>query len=150
MKFRLAVSEERLEELTRQLNEKGIEIDDSADLVLFEADSFAGFLSVRGAEDGGRRHVRTEDIIFIESYGHSVEVHCTDGTYQTADRLYQLLKLLDPKQFIRISNSVIISRAQIKDIRPTLSQKFILTMKDGSRVDVTRSYYSEFKRAIGI
>ncbi|MBR5730903.1 MAG: LytTR family transcriptional regulator [Firmicutes bacterium] len=150
MKIRLAVSEERLEELTGQLMEKGIEIDDSADLVLSEAESFTGFLSVRGAEDGGKRHVRTEDIVFIESYGHSVEVHCMEGTYQTADRLYQLQTLLDPKQFIRISNSVIVSRAQIKDIRPTLSQKFILTMKDGSRVDVTRSYYSEFKRAIGI
>ncbi len=150
MKFRLAVSEERLEERTRQLNEKGIERYDSADLVLSEADSFAGFLSVRSAEDGGKRHVSIEDVIYIESYGHSVEVHCKEGTYQTADRLYQLQSFLDPKQFIRISNSVIVSRAQIKDIRPTLSQKFILTMKDGSRVDVTRSYYSEFKRAIGI
>ena len=58
--------------------------------------------------------------------------------------------MLDPKQFIRVSNSVIINRNMIREIRPTFSQKFILTMKDGSRADVTRSYYNSFKRAIGI
>ena len=149
MKIRLAVSSERYEEISKLLEEKGIEVDESADLVLTETDSYAGFLSVR-AQDGAKRHISTEDVIAIESFGHSVEVRCRDGIYQTTDRLYQLQSFLDPKQFIRISNSVIVSRAQIKDIRPTLSQKFILTMKDGSRVDVTRSYYSEFKRAIGI
>ena len=149
MKIRLAVSSERYEEISKLLEEKGIEVDESADLVLTETDSYAGFLSVR-SRDGAKRHVSTEDVIAIESFGHSVEVRCRDGIYQTADRLYQLQKYLDPKQFIRISNSVIVNRSQIKHISPTFSQKFILKLKDGSRADVTRSYYNEFKRVIGI
>ena len=149
MKIRLAVSSERYEEIAELLKEKGIEIDETADLVLTETDRYAGFLPVRDSK-GERRHVGTEDVIAIESFGHSVEVRCKDGTFQTTDRLYQLQLLLDPKQFIRISNSVIVNRSQIKHISPTFSQKFILTMKDGSRLDVTRSYYNEFKRAIGI
>ena len=151
MKIKLAVSEERYEEIASLLKEKGIELDDDADLVLSERDRFVSFLSVRETDaEGARRHVRTEDVISIEAFGHTVEVRCKDAVYQTTDRLYQLQAVLDPGQFIRISNSVIINRSQIKHISPTFSQKFILTMKDGSRADVTRSYYSSFKRSIGI
>ena len=151
MKIRLVVSRERYEEIAKKKKKKGIEIDDSADLMISEALKSADFLSVREAkEEGERRHVPVEDIICIESFGHTVEVRCTDGVYQTTDRLYQLMMLLDQKQFIRISNSVIVNRKQIQHISPTFSQKFILTLKDGTRVDVTRSYYNEFKRIIGI
>ena len=151
MKIRLAVSRDRYDEIARELKEKGIEIDDSADLMISEALKSVNFLSVREAdEEKERRHIPVEDIICIESYGHTVEVRCKDGTYETTDRLYQLMLLLDPKQFIRISNSVIVNRSQIRHISPTFSQKFILTLKDGTRVDVTRSYYKEFKRIIGI
>ena len=151
MKIKLAVSRERYDEIARELKEKGIEIDDTADLMISEAYKSVNFLSVREAkEEGERRHVAVEDIICIESFGHTVEVRCRDGLYQTTDRLYQLMLLLDPKQFIRISNSVIVNRSQIQHISPTFSQKFILTLKDGTRADVTRSYYNEFKKIIGI
>ncbi|MBO4419873.1 MAG: LytTR family transcriptional regulator [Oscillospiraceae bacterium] len=80
----------------------------------------------------------------------SVTAWRLDGVYQTADRLYQLCLLLDPKQFLRISNSVIIQRRHVKKIIPTMSMKFVLALADGSKVDVTRSYYNNFKSFFGI
>lgn len=151
MKIRLAVREERYEELRKELEEKGIEIDEASDLVLSETGKYPDYLSVREADaEGRRRHIPTEDILYIESLGHTVEVHGKAKTYETTERIYQLQNLLDPKIFLRISNSVIVNRSKIRHITPTFSQKFILTMEDGSRVDVTRSYYYEFKKAIGI
>ena len=64
--------------------------------------------------------------------------------------MYQLETLLDPQEFLRVSKSVIISKKHIKRIRPSLSQKFILTLTDGTLVDVTRSYYNDFKRFFNI
>ena len=58
--------------------------------------------------------------------------------------------MLDPDQFLRISNSVVIARNKVKSISPTLSMKFILTMQNGKKVDVTRSYYYIFKEYFGI
>ncbi|MBQ5989440.1 MAG: hypothetical protein IJL67_08100 [Oscillospiraceae bacterium] len=34
----------------------------------------------------------------------------------------------------------------VKKIRPALSMKYVLTMTNGTLVDVTRSYYSEFRK----
>ena len=149
MKVRLAVSEERQEELTEALLRGGFELDDDAELVLLENDRWLRHIPVRDG-DGNRLLLATEDILFIESFGHSVVVHAADGIYHTADRLYQLCLLLDPKQFLRISNSVIIQRRQVKKILPSLSMKFVLVMADGSRVDVTRTYYNSFKDFFGI
>lgn len=149
MKIRIAVSAEREQAVTEALLRAGFELDDEAELVVLENDRFASHLPVRD-EAGNRLHLAVEDIVSIESFGHSVVVHGADGSYQTADRLYQLCLLLDPKQFLRISNSVIIQRRHVKKILPTMSMKFILVMADGSKVDVTRSYYNSFKSFFGI
>ena len=151
MKVKLAVSEENYEKIAQELAGHGIEIDDAAELVLTEQGKYVSHLAVRETDaEGARVHIDVSDIVAIEAFGHTIEVRTEGAVYQSTDRLYQLQALLDPKQFIRISNSVMINRSKIKDIRPTFSQRFILTMKDGSRADVTRSYYAGFKRAIGI
>ena len=70
--------------------------------------------------------------------------------FRINERLKNLAVILDPKVFIRISNSVIISVNHIENIRPAFTQKFVITMKNGAKVDVTRSYYYVFKEFIGI
>ena len=77
-------------------------------------------------------------------------MHTVRETYLARDRMYQLELLLDPKEFLRVSKSVIISGRHVKKIRPTLSMKYILTMTDGTLIDVTRSYYNDFRRFFNI
>lgn len=148
MKVRLNVSPERQEELRAILLEHGIEVDEAAELVLSESNAFAGTLMVR--RKGERVLLPSNEIIYIESQGHTVEVHTLEETYQARERLYQVLARLDEEKFLRISNSVIIAKSKVQRITPTLSMKFILTMADGAKVDVTRSYYYIFKEAFGI
>ncbi len=150
MKIRLAISDESYEEVRRILTEKGIEIDDDAEFVLTQPNRYVGHISVRNLESGRQLHIPVEDIVTIESFGHRVEVYTMDGVYHTSDRLYQLLNILDPARFIRISNSVIAARGRIKKINPSFSMKFVLEMEDGRRTDVTRSYYNSFRDALGI
>jgi len=150
MEIKLAVSNERYEEIKNALLDRGITVSDSAELVLYEADRYTDNLIVKGQEDSARYVVPASEIIIIESFGHTVEVHTKSGTYRSCDRLYQLANLLDPDKFLRISNSVIIAKDKVKQITPSLSMKFSLTMVNGKRVDVTRGYYYIFKEAFGI
>lgn len=145
MKIKLDISNERYDEIKFALEERGIEIDDTADLVLSETNSFIDNLTVREKETNTRNILSVEDIVYIESFGHAVEVQTQEALYQATDRLYRIVSLLDPAKFLRISNSVVIARNKVKRITPTLSSKFILTMANGKSVDVTRSYYYIFK-----
>ncbi len=150
MKIRLLVSDEDYELIKTELEKLGVVIDDDAELILTQKDKYASFIPARDPKTGGRLHISTDEIIFFESFGHTVEIHTGVAIYETSDRLYQLTSILDPQKFLRVSNSVIIARRHVLRINPALSMKFTLIMSDGSRVDVTRSYYNIFKDAFNI
>ena len=148
MRFRLSVSDEKREELEAFLSEHGIELSDDADYIIEEAQRYPSFITVRNGERESMR-LASDEIVCIEAFGKDIEVHTERGTFLSQERIYRLEELLDPKEFIRISKSVIVSKRHVKRIRPALSMKFVLTLSDGRLVDVTRSYYSEFKRFFG-
>ena len=145
MKFRISVSDEKQELIEKFLAEHGIEIDDDAEYVISESSGYASFLAAR-SESRESVRIAVDEVVFIESYGKDIEIHTLNDTYYSQERIYQLETKLDPKEFLRISKSVIISRKHVKKIRPALSMKYVLTMTDGTLVDVTRSYYSEFRK----
>jgi len=150
LRIKLLVSKARYDEIENELVSKGFVIDEDADLLLTEKDQYVDHLIVRSIAENERLRISTEEIIIIESFGHDIMMHTSQDKYKAGERLYQLERLLDPMQFLRISNSVIIAKNKIKRIVPALSSKFILTMSNGQSVDVTRSYYGIFKDCLGI
>ena len=148
MKIKLMVSEENYSQIFKELTAMGIEIDDGAQLILSEKNVYVSRLI--GRNDNEIFRLNTKDISHIESFAHDIIAHCGGDEYKLTERLRRLEEILDPEEFIRVSNSVIVSAEHIKSIRPSLSQKFVLTMSDGSKVDVTRTYYYIFKEFMGI
>ena len=96
MKVRLAVSPERYEPLRAQLGAHGIEVDDSAELVLSETGRFAETLAVRERAGGVRALLPVEEIVSIETLGREVVVYARGRCWQTGERLYRLAARLDP------------------------------------------------------
>lgn len=150
MKIKLNLNDEDFKTVEKELHEHGIETDDSAELVLSRVNGFAEKLLVKDKTTNERVVVPCDSIVFVESFGHLVDVHTKDGVYYSNERLYKILERLDETEFLRISNSVIVSKNKIKKIMPTLSMKFVLTLCDNTRVDVTRTYYHSFKEAFNI
>lgn len=148
MKIRLLVSDKNYSMIYKQLSAAGIEIDDTADLILSENNVCVKHLIGRKGEDIFRLDVK--DITHIESFAHDIIAYSGGSEYKLNERLRRLEEILDPKEFIRVSNSAIVAVHHIKSIRPALSQKYLLTLTDGSKVDVTRTYYYIFKEFLGI
>ncbi len=142
------VSEANYASIAAELTEKGFEIDEGADLIISEKNVYAERLIGRRGDEIFR--LKTSEISHIESFAHDIIAHCDGTEYKISERLRRLEEILDPQEFIRISNSVIVSLNHIKSIKPVLGQKFVLTMSDGTRTDVTRTYYYIFKECIGI
>ncbi len=97
-------------------------------MVLSESNSFIDNLIVREKGTNARIILSVEDIVYIESFGHAVEVQTQEALYKAIDRLYRIVSFIDPTKFLSISNSVVIARNKVKRITPTLSSKFILRM----------------------
>ena len=150
IKIKLLVSDARYDELEKELTARGFIIDDGSDLLLTEKDLFVDHLIVRNVIKNERVRISTDEIISVESFGHNIEIHTQQGEFRADERLYQLERLLNPEYFLRISNSVIVSRNKIKRITPALSSKFVLTLSNDQKVDVTRSYYDIFRDRLGL
>ena len=144
LKVMLSSDDPIMEEL-RKLN---IEIDERSEYVLTRREIDLNYLP---AKDGDQTfYISIDDIIFIESLGHDVMLHTKDGVYVTRERLKTLERMLDPDDFLRVSNSSIVSIKNIRRIEASILQKFILHMSNGDKVDVTRSYYYIFKDRFNI
>ena len=150
MRIRLNISDGHYEEVKKKLLDAGFEIGEEGEYILSESGSVDNTFVIARDEEGLKVHIASDDIIYIESFGHDVEVHTAEGRFFASERLYQLAEKLDREQFFRVSNSVIISKKHVRKIRPAISMKFVLTMDDGTIVDVTRSYYYAFKEFFGI
>ena len=77
--------------------------------MITETSRSSSLLPVR-SDDKESRMISPADVIYIEAFGKEIEVHTRQGTYYAKDRMYQLESLLDPREFLRVSKSVIISR----------------------------------------
>lgn len=132
------------------LEEKGIETDDDAEFILIQKDTYAGHLAAKKKENDDRSYISIDDILYIESYGHQIEITSENGVFYGLDPLYRLEGMLDPARFTRISKSVITAKKKVKHIIPSLFTKFVLIMADGRHLEVTRSYYHSFRDAFNI
>lgn len=145
MKIRISVSEEKYDLVKEYLARHEVEVGEDGEYVLTEASKYPAFLIVRD-DKKERMRLSVDEVIYVEAFGKDVEIHTSQGTYYAGDRMYQLEELLDPQEFLRVSKSVIISRKHVKKIRASLSMKYVLTLTNGVLVDVTRSYYVDFRR----
>ena len=150
MKIRLSVGNEKTEEVRQFLTEHGIELDDNSDFILIQKNSAVSRLPVRNLKTGEKIYIQTNDIVYLESFGHNIIIHSTVGEYVTGEPLNQLELMLDRERFVRVSASVLVAHTHIQRISPALSRKYVLYLSDGAIVDVTRGYYAEFKDRFGL
>ena len=134
--------------MRKSLEELGIRDDPDSQYVISRQG--AGVNYVAGRKEDQQFYIDVKEIIFIESMGHDVLIHAADGIYNSGDRLKALEQVLPADRFLRVSNSAIVNMKKIKRIESSIMQKFILHMTNGSKVDVTRSYYYIFRDRIGI
>ena len=134
--------------MRKSLEDLGIRDDMDSDYVIRRLGTNVRFLA--GKKDDQQFFIDVVDIIYIESMGHDILLHTKDVTYTSSERLKNLETILDPDKYLRVSNSVIVNIKQVKRIESSLMQKFILHMTNGSKVDVTRSYYYIFRDRLGI
>ncbi|WP_076461519.1 LytR/AlgR family response regulator transcription factor [Limosilactobacillus caccae] len=94
--------------------------------------------------------VKKRDILFLQAQDGNVHI-------QTADRqeivskqsLVNIAHQLDPAKFLRIHRSFIVNLDAVKEIQPSFNHTYELTLVDGSKLPVSRSYVNATKEALG-
>ena len=88
----------------------------------------------------GKIHViSTSDINFLEAQDDYVMVYTDEGRYLKQQTMKYFEQHLDKQQFVRVHRSYIANITRIERIEPYEKSNFILILKDGNKVPVSRS-----------
>lgn len=90
------------------------------------------------------------EILYCEVEGKQTSVHTKTAVYQTTTTLASIEKALQAAMFLRVHRSYIINIHEIKEIQPWFNQTYQVTMNNGGKVPVSRSYLKSFKEAVGL
>ncbi|MCF7924826.1 MAG: LytTR family transcriptional regulator [Candidatus Izimaplasma sp.] len=149
MKILYKGSKEELQKLEQQLRKGEFEFVLSGEDFELRKSSFL-LDTVIGEKVGNYIPIHHSNILYIESYGHDIVCHTIDEEYTIREKLYEIEELFESYGFIRVHKSFIVNRHHIISIEPIINRKFKLKLSSGDIIEVSRKYYSEFKRFIGM
>lgn len=96
----------------------------------------------------GTTLVLIEEIDWIASSGHYLELHAGRETHLIREKLSYLETRLDPKDFMRIHRSTIVNLDRIKSFHPLFNGDQIIILKDGRELNLSRTYYDKLMMRI--
>ena len=86
-----------------------------------------------------KTQVMISDIVYIETQGHRTTYHTVDNSYHDSRSLKETLKLLPQELFAQVHQSYVANMTYIKSFKGD-----IITMTDGSLVNIGQSYKKSF------
>lgn len=97
----------------------------------------------------GKIHViSTDKINFLEAQDDYVMVYTNEGKFLKQQTMKYFEKHLDSEQFVRVHRSYIANVTAIERIEPYEKSNFILILKDGNKVPVSRSGMQILKESL--
>lgn len=94
--------------------------------------------------------VPTSDIIYIEAYDDYVKIFTKDSYHLKKKTMSYYEETLDPSVFFRTHRSFIINLQQLTKIEPLEKNTFVVLLKNGKKVPLSRSGYAKIKDLLGI
>ena len=118
-------------------------------LLLQEIRQLRGYPERLVIRDGQRMtFVAVTDIQRVEAAGNYVRVYTGTASFLMRDSMKAVESRLDPRRFVRIHRSLIVSIDRIVHMEPHFHGEYVLTLRDGTRVTSSRSYGERIRELI--
>ncbi|MEM5769439.1 MAG: LytTR family DNA-binding domain-containing protein [Bacillota bacterium] len=96
------------------------------------------------------RRLPQRDVLRFYTDGKGVSAQAEDGIYAVRLRLYELEERLDPRKFVRISNSEIVNLDKVTALDLSLAGTIRMTLNKTTAVYVSRRYVKKMKETLGL
>ncbi len=150
MKVKLVCEESSKDMILKELENRGIEVSDEAEFILYQKSFSTSSYIPAQDEKGSISLIKYADVMYFEAVNKITYSEAINGQYVVKEKLYELEEKLNIHSFLRVSKSHIVNIDFIDKIIPWIGSKYILEMKNSAQIDVTRSYYQSFKKRLGI
>jgi two-component system LytT family response regulator len=94
-----------------------------------------------GVRENGRVVILdVREIDWIEADGNNLKLHMGNTVHAMRETMRDLEEKLDPEKFARIHRSTIVNVAKIQDLQPWFTGEYIVRLKNGRELTMTRRY----------
>jgi len=90
------------------------------------------------------------EVTFFEAEDDYISIHTSGGKYLKKMTMKSLEDAMDPVKFARVHRSFMVNLNQITQIEPFERDSYILKMRDGAQVPVSKSGYSRLRQVLGL
>src|SRR5262245_48397267 len=84
--------------------------------------------------------VRASDIDWIDGADNYVRLHVSGREHLLRATMKSIESQLQPESFVRVHRSIIINIDRVASIQPHQHGEYVVTMKDGGKLNTSRSY----------
>jgi len=84
--------------------------------------------------------LRLTDIDWLEAADNYVKLHAGSETHMLRDTMTALESKLPSNRFLRISRSAMVNMEQIKELQPMFHGEYVVILRNGVRLTLTRGY----------
>mgnify|MGYP003574948342 FL=1 len=144
------IEQSRFEQAMQKLPSKLAKGDDSQELLETASLSPAQNNRVVVKNAGVIKIIPVEAIHYLEADDDYVKLSTTEGNFQKNKTMSFFEQTLDASQFIRIHRSYIINLAQVTKIELKEKESYVVLLKSGIWLPVSKTGYVKLKAALGI
>lgn len=93
--------------------------------------------------------IEIKNIDWIEAEGSYISLKVGGKSHLLRGTLKSLEEILNPDIFLRIHRSTIVNVNQIKELQPHFHGEFVVILKDGKRLKLSRNYREQAEKLLG-
>lgn len=93
--------------------------------------------------------LKTDEVDWIEAAGNYVRLHVAREPHMLRETMSAIEGKLDPGKFVRIHRGAVVNLERIKELQPLFHGDHQVTLRDGSRLTLSRSYRENLERVLG-
>jgi two-component system LytT family response regulator len=97
-------------------------------------------------QDGQIYPIHAREIHYVESFGNYVKLHTSSKQFTVRETMLRMEQRLDPEQFARIHRSVIVNLDAVSEMQPWFAGDFVVILKSGVRLKVSRSFKARLEK----
>jgi two-component system LytT family response regulator len=94
--------------------------------------------------------ISTLQVSYFEAADDYISIHTSTGKYLKKMTMKSLEEALDPTRFVRVHRSFILNMNEISKIEPYERDSYLVKLRNGEQVPVSKSGYTRLRQVLGI
>jgi len=133
-----AEEDDRLRRLIREVLHEG----KSGDTAATDSQKIDRFVAKR---QGRTQFVRADEVDWIESDGNYIRLHAGTASHLVRGTIATCEERLDSQQFVRVHRRYIVNMERIREVQPWFGGDYVILLKNGQQVRLSRTYREHFQ-----